>query len=350
MRTVFRVGFAVCLLLISAASSWAQDGVITGRITDPSGGSLPGVDVSLTSPALLGGRSVVSDEQGSYRFALLPPGVYSLRFQLQGFATVIREGVTLTPGFTSSLNIALEVASVAETVTVVGESPIIDVTNAVVASNFNKELTAVLPTGHDVFSVLAVTPGVQLTAPDVGGSRAGQRAQFRVFGSTSQWNVIEGAIMASLQYEDPDVYEEVQVAGASKGADAPVGGSFNNFIVKSGGNNVHGLFFYDREPLDLQSSNLSPELEARGVTNTSSVARYQSLHADIGGPVMRDKFWWFYAFRNLNSDNWTPGYYNTHTGLPEPVFTTLRNHAAKLNYRLNASHTLSYSALVKLSR
>ena len=205
----------------------------------------------------------------------------------------------------------LEVASVAETVTVTGDSPIIDVTNAVVATNFNKELTAVLPTGHDVFSMLAVTPGVQLTAPDVGGSRAGLRAQFRVFGSTSQWNVIEGAIMASLQYEDPDNYEEVQVAGASKGADAPVGGSFNNFIVKSGGNNIHGLFFYDREPLDLQSSNLSPELEARGVSNTSSVARYQSVHADIGGPIMRDRFWWFYGFRNLNSDNWTPGYYNT---------------------------------------
>jgi hypothetical protein len=109
MSTVIRVGFAVCLLLAVATTSWAQDGVITGRITDPSGGSLPGVDVSLTSPALLGGRLVVSDEQGSYRFALLPPGVYSLRFQLQGFATVIREGVTLTPGFTSSLSIVLDV-------------------------------------------------------------------------------------------------------------------------------------------------------------------------------------------------------------------------------------------------
>ena len=134
------------------------------------------------------------------------------------------------------------------------------------------------------------------------------------------------------------------MAGASKGADAPVGGSFNNFIVKSGGNNVHGLFFYDREPLDLQSSNLSPELEARGVSNTSSVARYQSVHADIGGPIMRDRFWWFYGFRNLNSDNWTPGYYNTQTVQPEPVFTTLQNHVTKLNFRLNSNHTLSYSA------
>jgi Carboxypeptidase regulatory-like domain len=284
--SIRRVGIAVCLLLVAAATGWAQDGVITGRVTDPSGGALPGVDVSITSQALLGGRSTVSDEQGSYRLALLPPGTYSVRFQLQGFGTVIREGITLTPGFTSSLNIVLEVGTVAETVTVVGESPIVDVTNAVVATNFSKELTAVLPTGHDVFSVLAITPGVQVTAPDVGGSRAGQRAQFRVFGSTSQWNVIEGAIMASLQYEDPDVYEEVQVAGASKGADAPVGGSFNNFIVKSGSNNVHGLFFYDREPLDLQSSNLSPELEAQGVTNTSSVARYQSVHGDISIPTI----------------------------------------------------------------
>jgi len=344
MSVVWRLGFAICLLLVGATTGWAQDSVITGRITDPSGATLPGVDVSLTSPALQGGRSTVSDEQGTYRFALLPIGVYTVRFQLQGFGTIVREGVTLTPGFTSSLNIVLEVATVAETVTVVGESPIIDVTNAVVATNFSKELTAVLPTGHDVFSALAITPGVQVTAPDVGGSRAGSRAQFRVFGSTSQWNVIEGAIMASLQYEDPDVYEEVQVAGASKGADAPVGGSFNNFIVKSGGNDIHGLFFYDREPLDLQSSNLTPELEAQGVTNTSSVARYQSVHADVGGPFLRDKFWWFYAFRNLNSDNWTPGYYNTDTGQPEPVYLTLRNHATKLNYRLNSNHTVSYSA------
>ena len=198
----------------------------------------------------------------------------------------------MTAGFTSTINAVMSVAPVAETITVVGESPIIDVTNAVVATTFTKELTAVLPTGHDVFSVLAVTPGVQVTAPDVGGSRAGLRAQFRVFGSTSQWNVIEGAIMASLQYQDPDVYQEVQVAGASKGADAPVGGSFNNFIVKSGGNNMHGLAFYDREPLKLQGSNLTDDLRAQDVTNTSSVARYQSFHADAGGPFVQDKFWW----------------------------------------------------------
>src|SRR5688500_4667038 len=342
MRFLTLVNASTLFSLALAATSWAQDGVITGRVSDSSGAVLPGVNVSLTSTSVIGGRATVTDEQGGYRFALLPPGVYNLKFELQGFNSVVREGLQLTTNFTASLNVAMDIGAVTESITVVGASPLIDVTNAVVATTFTKELTEALPTGHDVFSMLAVTPGVQLTAPDVGGSRAGLRAQFRVFGSTSQWNVIEGAIMASLQYEDPDVYEEVQVAGASKGADAPVGGSVNNFIVKSGGNRVRGLFFYDREPLDLQSSNLSDDLKRQGVSNTSSVARYQSVHGDMSGPFIRDKFSWFYGFRNLNSDNWTPGYINTQTGQPEPVFTTLRNHAVKLNFRVNTNNSLSY--------
>jgi hypothetical protein len=339
-----RIAATALLVLAVTAPCSAQDGVIAGRVTDPTGAVLPGVDLTLTSTAVMGTRTAVTDVQGGYRFVLLPPGTYTVKFGLSGFGTVVREGIQMTAGFTSTLNVVMEVASVAETITVAGESPIIDVTNAVVATNFTTELTSVLPTGHDVFSVLAITPGVQVTAPDVGGSRAGLRAQFRLFGSTSQWNVIEGAIMASLQYEDPDVYQEVQVAGASKGADAPVGGSFNNFIVKSGGNSFRGLVFYDREPLKLQSSNLSQDLIRQGVANGSSVARYQSFHADAGGPFIQNKFWWFYAFRNLNSDNWTPGYVNTQTGAPEPVYTTLQNNAVKLSYQLSANNRLAYSA------
>jgi hypothetical protein len=345
MTNFRRIAVAALFIVGIASTGRAQDGVITGKVTDASGAVLPGVALTLTSTALLVPRSAVSDEQGGYRFGLLPPGAYTLKFELQDFGAVVREGIQLTAGFTSTLNVEMSVGSVSEAITVVGESPLIDVTNAVVSTTFTEKLTAVLPTGHDVFSVLAVTPGVQLTAPDVGGSRAGQRAQFRVFGSTSQWNVIEGAIMASLQYEDPDNYQEVQVAGASKGADAPVGGSFNHFIVKSGGNSLRGLMFYDREPVKLQGSNLTPALRSQGVTDTtSSVARYQSVHADLGGPILRNKLWWFYGFRNLNSDNWTPGYFNTQTGAPEPVFTTLRNHVTKLNYQLNSNNTLAYSA------
>src|SRR5436190_16724616 len=162
MRLVRQVVCAVFVVLVAAVASSAQDAIIGGRVTDESGAALPGADVTLASPALLGGRAAVSDEQGNYRFSLLPPGTYTVRFSLQGFGTVVREGVTLTAGFTANLNVALGVASLAETVTVVGQSPIIDVSNAVVATNISKELTNVLPTGHDVFSVLAITPGVQV--------------------------------------------------------------------------------------------------------------------------------------------------------------------------------------------
>ena len=107
---------------------------------------------------------MVSDEQGNYRFSLLPPGTYTVRFALQGFGTVVREGVTLTPGFTSNLNITLGVASVAETVTVVGDSPIVDTTNAVVATNFSEEAHQRTPDGTRRVLLLAITPGVQSRA------------------------------------------------------------------------------------------------------------------------------------------------------------------------------------------
>src|SRR5262249_3702788 len=109
-------------------------------------------------------------------------------------------------------------------------------------------------------------------------------------------------------------------------------------------NKTHGLAFFDREPLKLQSSNLSDELQKQGVTNTSSVARYQSFHADAGGPFVQNKFWWFGGVRFLYSDNWTPDYATTASRQPEPVYTTLQNNAVKLSYQLTSKHTLAYSA------
>ena len=286
-----------------------------------------------------GACDVITDEQGGYRFNFLPPGATRLSssFQVPG------AGARRHPndrGIYGHVERFAENGHRRRNADCCRRNASIDVTNAVVATNFTMDLTTILPKGHDVFSVLAVTPGVQLTAPDVGGSRAGSRAQFRLFGSTSQWNVIEGAIMASLQYEDPDNYQEVQVAGAAKGADAPVGGSFNNFIVRMGGNKVHGLVFYDREPLRLQSDNLSQDLLKQGVTNTSSVARYQSFHGDVGGPFKKDKFWWYYGFRTLNSDNWTPGLHQSPDRDSQSLYSPrFRNHVTKLNYQLSTKHT-----------
>ena len=92
MRWIRQVACSLFLVLVAAAAGWAQDAVIGGKVTDPSGAVLPGVDLTLTSTAVIGGRSAVTDEQGAYRFGLLPPGTYTVKFELPGFATVVREG------------------------------------------------------------------------------------------------------------------------------------------------------------------------------------------------------------------------------------------------------------------
>ena len=97
MRWIRQVTCSVVLVLSAATAGWAQDAVIGGKVADPSGAALPGVDVTLASPALLGGRAVVSDDQGNYRFSLLPPGTYQVRFSLQGFGTVVQSGRTPKP-------------------------------------------------------------------------------------------------------------------------------------------------------------------------------------------------------------------------------------------------------------
>ncbi len=138
MAKLTRLALVTLAGWLVAATCSAQDGVITGRITDSSGAALPGVTLALSGGSIMGVRSAVSDDQGAYRFGLLPPGAYALKFELQGFNAVVREGIQLTAGFTSTLNVAMDVGTVSEAITVVGSSPLIDVTNAVVATTFTE--------------------------------------------------------------------------------------------------------------------------------------------------------------------------------------------------------------------
>jgi hypothetical protein len=335
---------AVCLLLLSTAVWAQQGGTVNGKITDPSGAVLPGVGITIASPSLLGGqRMLVNDEQGNYRADLLPPGVYSVKYELPGFKTLVRQDIQVSAGFTATLNIILEVATVAETVTVQGDSPIVDTSSASVATSFNPVAVAVIPNAHDIFSVLALTPGVQMTVPDVGGSEVRQRPSFRSYGSVSQWNVIDGAIVTSLLYQDPDSYAEMRFASASKGAESPVAGSYNTFVIKSGGNQFHGLAFADWEPLRLQSSNLSKTLLDQNVKNANSIARARNFHGDVGGPIKKDKLWWFWGMRYIDSDLNLIGFTNAETGAPQVAPTNLQNQTAKLSYQINSKNTLSYT-------
>ena len=154
---------AACLM---ASTAFAQGGgasttgSISGKVSDTSNAVLPGVTVNATSPALMGVQSSVTDGGGNYRFPALPPGTYTLSFELPGFNTLKRENIVIAMGFTATINVELAVASLQETVTVTGDSPVIDTSSTRVQQNFKLEALQEIPNSRDLWSLLAVTPSV----------------------------------------------------------------------------------------------------------------------------------------------------------------------------------------------
>jgi hypothetical protein len=170
MRAVTRLGVAIGWVVLVPALAFAQAS-ITGVVRDTSGAVLPGVTVEATSPALIEKiRAVVSDGTGQYRIVDLRPGIYAVSFTLPGFAKVIREGIELTGSFTATVNAELKVGAVEETITVTGESPIVDVQGATQQRVITKDVIDAIPAGRSHQQLTVLIPGVAGANPDVGGS------------------------------------------------------------------------------------------------------------------------------------------------------------------------------------
>src|SRR5690349_7684206 len=155
----------------TASAQSVSSGTIQGMITDESGGVLAGVSLTLTSPQLQVPQIVkLSDAAGFYKFVDLPAGTYRLKAELPGFSTAIRNGLSLTVGFVATVNFGLTVGAVSESVTVSGQSPIVDLTSTSASIAFAKETLDAVPRGLDVQDIIQMAPGVTLPTPDVGGS------------------------------------------------------------------------------------------------------------------------------------------------------------------------------------
>src|SRR6266516_3304316 len=260
---------AACLL---ASSAFAQGGgasttgSINGKVADSSGGVLPGVTVSVTSPSLMGVQSAVTDTGGNYRFPSLPPGTYMVQFELPGFNTLKRENIVISMGFTATVNVELAVASLQETVTVTGDSPVIDTSNTRIQQNFKLEALQEIPNSRDLWSLLAVTPGVGMSRIDVGGNRAGTQTGYTAYGFSGQNRVLveginttEGTSGAGF-YVDYGSFEEVFLGTIGQGAEMPTPGVQSQFLGKSGGNKFQGEIYKDYERNSWQSDSISRNL------------------------------------------------------------------------------------------
>jgi hypothetical protein len=299
-----RLLFALPVLALGLSSGvWAQtSGEIDGTVRDAQGLVLPGVTVTLSGEAVLGSQATVSLADGTYRFRALRPGSYNLNYELSGFQTLNREGIVVSGARTITVNVTLDVATVAETITVTGESPVVDVKNTALSNEFGVEELQDVPSATDVWAVLSQTPGVRMMGYDVGGSHKSQQVGYESFGIRNQNRVLSDGVDSTEGtggtgfYYDYYSVEEFTTAAAGADVEMTSPGSLVMMTLKSGGNELSGLYHADYEGESFVSDNLDDELRGRGYTGNPNLLFYE-LHADLGGPIIGDKAW-FYGFFN----------------------------------------------------
>lgn len=339
---ILAIGLFIPSTVAAQGGGASSTGTIQGRAADSSGAVLPGVTVTATSPSMIGVQTQVTNENGSYRFPAVPPGVYALSFELAGFNTVKRDGVQVSLGFTANINADMALATLQETVTVSGASPVIDTTATRVQQNFKLEQLNSIPNGRDMWALLAATPGVVMSRIDVGGNRAGTQTGYSAYGLNGQVrvsvegiNTTEGTGGAGF-YFDYGSFEEVFLGVAGQGAEAATAGVQSQFLGKSGGNRFSGEFYQDFYNNSFQTSNLSPDQLAVGLRpGSNEVEKYYDTNVNFGGPIKKDKAWFHVAWRKQFN------------AVQQPLFTFDKtfdtwntNPSVKATYQINQQNKL----------
>ncbi len=312
--TIARSVLALVMLAAVAypASAQSEQGRLTGIVTDTSKGILPGVTVTAQSPALIGVQTAVSETDGRYRFPSLPPGRYVLTFELGGFQTTRRENILLALGQTLNVDIQLAVATLQETVTVTAESPVVDISSTKIGSEFNAEKLAAIPSATDLWATLGQAPGVRMLGFDVGGSHKSQQTGYESFGVRNQNRVVtdgvdttEGTGGAGI-YQDFFAHEEVTVSAAGGDVTMMTPGSAVFSTIKSGGNEFKSLQNLTYQSGSFVGDNIDDATSKRGFTGQPNLIFWEG-HTDIGGPIKRDKLWFYAAYNHFKIDKTISG-------------------------------------------
>ena len=338
MHRFVTVVCAVVALCALPSTGWAQrtTGDIHGVITDESGAVLPGVTVTLKGRTVAGSPSVVTNESGVYRFINLAPGSYDLSAELQGFATSEQKGVVVALAATTELNVMLKVSAQSETVTVSAQSPVVDVSTNQVSTNYSREWVANAPVRRfTFFDLINAAPGV---SPSTSTSSRSQS-----FGSATNENLylIDGTDFtapltgAAWPWPNTDAIEEVQIL--SLGAPASYGnvsGAVFNVVTRQGGNTFKGdaNFYYMNQGLTGRNTTASQD---NGLPYHRD--QFNDMTVQLGGPVIKDKFWFFGSFQYQKDADSQPG-----TDPQYPASSSAKRYFYKLNYQLNQANKLQF--------
>jgi outer membrane receptor protein involved in Fe transport len=329
-----------CMLSLAARPAAAQvvTGSLFGAVTDASGGRLPGVTVTVTSPQMIGGATVrTTNEEGVYRIPALPPGAYDVQFELPGFQTVTRRSVALLAGQSLPVDAQMNVGGVQETLTITGEAPLIDTRSSSLVNTQDSATLENIPAKRDFTQFLNLMPGVTDARYDfspinnVHGSSSRQSVYSLDGVNTDDPNTNATSVMLP-----PDAFQEVQVTTAGITAEfGDASGAVFNFVTKSGGNALKGGVAGYLQNNNLQSNNVSSELQSQGVGAGAGVDHLYDGTVFVGGPLKKDRLWFFDNFRYLNQDE-------IRSDFSAPLMTRDKMNFAKLTAQVSEAHKIEF--------
>jgi hypothetical protein len=368
---------ALLALLVATTPLLAQTttGSLQGTVTDSSGAVLPGATVELSSQAQIGGvQTATADRNGQYRFQNLSPGTYAMKVSLDGFKTVVRDGLRVEVSRTFDVDFSLEVGSLTETVTITAESPLVDPSSTALTTNYNAELLQNTPmTRFSVFDMFQFTPGVSPSqiedsnASSAYGSNTNEN-QYQIDGT----NITAPTNGQMWPFPNTDIVEEFELIGV--GAPAEYGnmtGAVFNVVTKSGSNQLRGLANWFSQYQGTTDNNTPDE------DLPYHREQFNDVTVQIGGPIARDRLWWFGSYqyrRDLFSDPGTPpdlptrdmqdrvfgkvtwqinpkqtlmvAYHNDHWRLPGTITVTTPHEASNMNKGHNPTPTATWHVLL----
>ena len=334
MRTLKRV-FLVLLWTWMLPSAAHAQGSITGVIKDASGAVLPGVTVEVSSPALIEKtRTAVTDGTGQYRIIDLRPGVYVVTFTLTGFSTVKREGVELTGSFVATVNGDMRVGGLAETITVTGENPIVDVQTTTQQRVLTKDVIDAIPTGRSHLDQAVLVPGLSSSQGaargvlmDVGGTNNLQNTLVSMHGGrTSDTRLMVDGLRIGNNVDggqwtnyvpDQGAAQEVTIDYGAVTAEQLTGGLRINLVPREGGNTFRGYLFVTGVNSSWQGTNVTQELADRGLGTPNRMKQAYDINPSGGGPIIKDTLWFYSSARFQDNESYVAGtYVNKNAGDP----------------------------------
>ncbi len=325
VRRLIAGGFGtLALVTLVAGTARAQSmasGTFAGVARDSSGGVLPGVTVEASSSALIEKvRTAVTDGAGLYKIVDLRPGVYTVTFSLPGFATFRQEGIDLKTGFTATVNAEMSLGALEETVTVTKNAPIVDVQNVLQQQQLTRDVRNALPLPSNSGAYSQIIPGAapqRAQLRDVGGTKGENAQTFTIHGSRDadfqqlRDGMFYGTMIAPGNYMggvNTTAIEEVTVLTGGVAAQAETGGAQINIVPRDGGNTYRGSFLSSLGARSLQSSNIAG-LTARGATTPPSIRTLYEVAGGMGGPIRRNKLWYYLDTRRFVSSSYMPNLY-----------------------------------------